>query len=270
MNLASSLRFSSSTSSARSPCLPPRRSRTIEAAGRGSEGVPRFGASAGPALSLTHRPTLSGVSDFAGHMARKSDTPEGGSAEGALAAAAQPGAAGEPGEQGDQGERGEDREADHGDAGGDGEDVAGVVERVADRPSRRRRSPAVAPAPVSIRSETRERLARRSQARRAASAARRRGGARRAARLRPRRARASVVGAGELRRAGRRSVARESCSRSPTPTVGAVMSSVASCRERTSAIAEKAASASPSLAARDQQLEVGARPRPPRRRGSRS
>jgi hypothetical protein len=43
-------------------------------------------------------------------------------------------------------------------------------------------------------------------------------------------------------------VARESCSRSPRPTVFAVTSAVDSCRERTSAIEEKEASASPSLA----------------------
>ena len=40
---------------------------------------------------------------------------------------------------------------------------------------------------------------------------------------------------------------RESRSSSSSPTVGAVMSVVASCRVRTSSIAEKAASASPSL-----------------------
>ena len=50
MNLASALRFSSSTSSSRSACLPPRRSSTTEAAGRGSDGVAQVGRLGGPAL----------------------------------------------------------------------------------------------------------------------------------------------------------------------------------------------------------------------------
>ena len=98
------------------------------------------------------------------------------------------------------------------DPGGDREDAAGVVERRRRRPRRRRRrrrrSSAV---PVSIRSETRERLARRSQVRRAASAARRAGGARRAAALRPIPARRRCR-RWRARRAGLRSWRSESCS----------------------------------------------------------
>jgi hypothetical protein len=58
MNFASSLRRSISTSSARCECFPPRRSSTTEAAGRGVDGGPKLGISAGPRRRSSMQATL--------------------------------------------------------------------------------------------------------------------------------------------------------------------------------------------------------------------
>ena len=151
---------------------------------------------------------------------------------------------GEPGEQGDQGERGEDREADDGDAGGDGEDVAGVVERVADAPAAAARI--VGGAGLDPHRDVGEVgaalqvLELGAQAGAVAALCAQLGFDRFALGF--------GFGRGELVEQAVDPRASSPASRSPVATVGAVMSSVASWRERTSAIAEKAASASPSLA----------------------
>ena len=142
-------------------------------------------------------------------------------------------------------------------AGGDGEDVAGVVEGVADAPAAAARCRGVERAGLDPQRDAGEVGAALAGAE---SCERRRGGVaalgaqlgfdRCPARLRCRRRRAGP--------AGRRSCACESCSRSPAPTVGAVMSSVASWRERTSSIAGEGGERVAELGAGDQQLEVGA------------
>src|SRR5262249_50592321 len=129
MNPASSLRFSSRTSRARSACSAPRRISTTEAAGRGVDGAPKFGCSAGPGTrpprSPIHPPY--GV-ELKGAFWRAL-------AEGAAAVAADPGPLGEPGQQRDQGDRAEHREGNEDDAGTDREDVPGVVQGVAEAPA---------------------------------------------------------------------------------------------------------------------------------------
>ena len=239
MNFASSVRFSSSTSSARSLCLPPRRRSTTEAAGRGSSGVPRFGASAGPrcrsSSTLTGPPYPPRVRRLRcgsgrARRARRTQARRQSQARRAIRA---------------NGARIARPIDDH--PGGDREDAAGIVEAVADAPARPPPSspedeiaagldPQGDPGEVGAAAERGEPRAQRGDLAALGSAAG----------LRRRRARSSVS-----RRASWPSrpstVARESCSLSPTLTVGAVMSWVDSWRERTSAIEENAASASPTL-----------------------
>ena len=251
MNLASSLRFSISTSSARSPCLPPRRRRTIPAAGRGVDGGPKFGASAGPSrLPSPIGPPYRGCPTGRRAPARARE----GSAEGALAAAADPDAVGEPDEQRDQRDRGEDREADDRDAGGDARGCGRRRGARRRRPSRRRRAMAEGVAGLDPQRDSREAGAVLEVVEQGARGARPR---RRSARSWASTAsRSASVSAPPSSLSSASIRALESCSSSPAPTVGAVMSVVPSWRERTSAISEKRGERVVEPGARDQQLEA--------------